>query len=513
MSIQNNIKVIIVTLTAFVLFTVAGPGAVGKSENTINDLGHFQIDSNDFTDNYNYQVNGIIDRNSKSRKTTKKYPVKKGQVFFYTLRTYETSYMVIAFDKDNHLVVESSIVGNKDHFLRSGYYTVPDGVAYLSFSYSTDYNTGDYVEVKEVEPKKSQLKTLKSVFKSTLSIPQNDFVGFPTSFVKNGIIYVIYMRSASHNVVPGRNFFPVYKYSTDCGLTWSEEIMLELPQSDSPGLYRDYIPYVKNVNGKIHAVFNIRVSNSKSSVIRRVAYAKLQVRGAKIKVGELKFFPNSKVDGTLAFCGSDQQAVNKSSSLNCGGEFVVEGNTMYIPIYTPQGTIICGWNMAKPISETSFIKLISIASDSNNEYTEAAITKFGCNWLLTLRNERHKSPLYISRDGLNTVSLLREMPFELNNPYFKRLNNDYAILIARARDCGKHGYLAVLNKEGELEYESFYEDEPLELSDCCSGEIEILNNKIYIFYYASASGEKNGIKQVVIDLDELVCLRRMKFSQ
>ena len=157
--------------------------------------------------------------------------------------------------------------------------------------------------------------------------------------------------------------------------------------------------------------------------------------------------------------------------------------------------------MKQKISEKSFVLKTSINNDTVNQFTEAAFVKLNNSWLLTLRNERHKSPLFILNNDFKTVSYLGDMPFELNNPMFKQLDDEYAILMGRARDCGRHGYLAVLNREGKRVKEAFYEEEPMELSDCCSGSMEIINDKLYIFYYAAASGELDGIKQAVIYLN------------
>ena len=463
----------------------------------------FYLDSTSFVFRINYQIDGRVDENSKSRKTTRKYSVKRGQIFYYTLRTYASSYMIVAFDKNNRIISEASVAGNNDAFLRTDYYTVPQGVSYLAFSYSTDYKTAEYVEVKQVDSNKSLINSLNDEAKTTISVPNEDFVGFPNSFVKDGIIYVIYKRTASHNVFPGKNFFPVYKYSKDEGKTWSKEKRIKLPLSESRELYREYLPYVKNVNGNIHTVFNISVSNKKNGIIRRTAYAKIKVSRSRIRVKELQFFPNSKMDGSLVFCDSDQMAIDKASSLMCGGGFVIDDGIMYVPIYTPLGTSICTWDMSKPITSASFKKRVTIGSDVVNKFTEAAIVKINNRWLMALRNEHHKSPLYVSRDNFNTISYLNDLPYELNNPEFKVLNNGKAVLMARARDCGKHGYLAVINENGDRLVESFYEDEPMELSDCCSGTMEIVGDKLHIFYYASASGERNGIFHKIIDINQL----------
>ena len=463
-----------------------------------------KIKSADFETNNNYQVNGRLDKDSKSRKTTHLYSVEEGQKFYYTLRTYESSYMIIAFDKGGKILPSASVAGNNDAFLRSGYYTVPKGVSYLAFSYSTDYNTAYYVEVREVETEESTLQISRQIVKSKISEPGNDFVGFPTSFVKDGVIFVVYKRTKSHGVTPGKNYSPVYKFSTDGGLTWSKEKSMKMPQSDSKGLYREYLPYIRFVDGKIYAVFNISVSNAKTGLIRRTAFAELSVKGKRIRVGKLQFFPNSLMNGSLAFCKSDQEAVDRASSLMCGGNFAVECNTMYVPIYTPLGTSICEWDMTKPISESSFVKKVSLNSDVGNELTEAAIVKVKKGWLMVLRNEHHKSPMYIASDDFNTVSYAGEMPFEFNNPEFKPISEDCAILVARARNSGKHGYIAVLNGEGKIIRESFYDEEPMELSDCCSGSVEIIDGKIHVFYYAAASGNLNGIKQAVFNQELLL---------
>lgn len=463
----------------------------------------FFIDSTAFVYTINYQIDGRVDLNSNSRKTTQRYPVKRGQVFYYTLRTHASSYMIIAFDKNNRIIRDASVSGNNDAFLRTDYYTVPQGVSYISFSYSTDYKTAEYVEVKQINSSTCLIKSIGDTTKTTISVHNKDFVGFPNSFVKNGIIYVIYKRTTSHNVFPGKNFFPVYKYSKDGGKTWSKEKRIKLPLSESRILYREYLPYVKNVNGTTHAVFNICVSNNKTGIIKRTAYATLKVSRSRIKVQELQFFPNSKMDGSLIFCNSDQMAIEKSSSLVCGGGFVIKDGIMYVPIYTPLGTSVCTWDMSKPISAVSFKKKVTIDSEEENEFTEAAIVKINNRWLMALRNEHHKSPLYVSKDNFNTISYLGDMPYELNNPEFREMNDGKAVLMARARDCGKHGYLAVLNENGDRLVESFYEDEPMELSDCCSGTMEIVGDKLYIFYYASASGERNGIFHKIIDINQL----------
>ena len=461
----------------------------------------YRLKSKDFKTTNNYQSNNRIDRNSKSRNTTELVPVRPGQKFFYTLRTYESSYMIIAFDKNKRIVQNACVTGNNDPYLRSGYYTVQQGVSYLAFSYSNDRQTDYYAEVKEVAEDEEVLSLSNEIEKTTISLPDGDFIGFPTSFVKNGIIYVIYKRTASHGVVPGHYYFPVYKTSSDNGKTWSEEKRINLPLSDSPWLFREYLPYVKNVNGRIYAVFNISVSDSKSSRIRRTAYARLYTSNSKIRVGKLSFLPNIKADGSLVFCTSDQDAINRASSFMIGGDFVVEGEKMFIPVYTPKGMAMCEWNMKQKISEKSFVLKTSINNDTVNQFTEAAFVKLNNSWLLTLRNERHKSPLFILNNDFKTVSYLGDMPFELNNPMFKQLDDEYAILMGRARDCGRHGYLAVLNREGKRVKEAFYEEEPMELSDCCSGSMEIINDKLYIFYYAAASGELDGIKQAVIYLN------------
>ena len=190
---MNRSFIVAVTL---LFFAIAAQNARGGNlslyANAIDSSVHdnkqketvFYLDSTAFVFRTNYQIDGRVDENSKSRKTTKKYSVKRGQIFYYTLRTYASSYMIIAFDKNNKIVRDASVAGNNDPFLRTDYYIVPQGVSYIAFSYSTDYKTAEYIEIKQVDSNKGLIKSLNDVAKTTISVPNEDFVGFPNSFVK-----------------------------------------------------------------------------------------------------------------------------------------------------------------------------------------------------------------------------------------------------------------------------------------------------------------------------------------
>lgn len=106
-----------------------------------------------------------------------------------------------------------------------------------------------------------QFRNIRSVRLAT-----GQFAGFPTSVINNNVLYCFYYQAATHASTPGIQENIYYKYSSDKGITWSEEKEWVLPSSDSNGTYRSYrtayvVPFGSNL------LFGIFCTTTTSSAI------------------------------------------------------------------------------------------------------------------------------------------------------------------------------------------------------------------------------------------------------
>lgn len=478
------------------------------SDRRVSNNPSFNIQSSDFKFDIDYKANGDICHEATYRKTTGLYHVDKGEIIEYTLRTYESSLMIIAFDGDRHVIKEKSIAGHNSINLITDIYVVPDGVKYIAFSVANDYSTVDYACAKytDVETKTITDDFVKKIHEVEITYDDEAFIGFPTSFISEDRIFTIYRHTIGHSTKAGEHHNLFYRSSKD-GIHWSNEKELELPKSDSEGLFRDYRnAFVVNDGSILQLYLQIAVSDSEKVRLYRAMYAELEVQGETLTYTNDVMLPTWVYD-TLSFDLSDLQSIEQGTkSTIIGGRPCKCNGIIYIPSYYSYDGDICSyifkWNQTGSLNSSSFYK----CNVELSGYSESSIVPTTKGFMWVLRGENGNfTPTYFTKDNFNTVTLLDNTEKLMCNIELQIINDSIVLMCGRQMNSGKCGYLGILNDNGDILCDSHYTLREMYNQDSASCSIEIDDNKIYIIYYY-CNGERYGIACSIISPKDILSL-------
>lgn len=473
----------------------------GGSESNGSDLF---VKASDFVNNIDYRLDGSVIQEVSYRRTTDLFCVKSGTVIQYTLRTYESSFMVVAFDENKHVIVEKSVAGCNSINLVTDTYVVPDGVHYLAFSVANDYNTLNYANAWSVG-NTSKIDPFDGCF-NDIDIMHDDkfFMGFPATFIFKDRIFVIYRHTLGHSTIAGAHHNLFYMSSKD-GIHWSKEKELILPHSDSRGLFRDYRnAFVINDGSTLHMFSQIALSTAKGIKIYRAMYSKLKVEGKFVSSIYNVMLP-TWVNDSLVYELTDVQSIQKGTrSTIIGGKPCVLDDDIYLPSYYTENGRTCAyifkWNFGHKIDGVHWRK----CEAELNGYSESAIVHTDNGWIWTLRGENGNfSSTCKTMDNFHTVSIMESSNKMLCNIDMCKVNGDIILVGGRQMNSGKCAYLGILNGNGRTICDSHYSMREMYNQDSASCSIETDDNNVYVIYYY-CNDKRHGIACATISKDHIL---------
>lgn len=236
----------------------------------------------------------------------------------------------------------------------------------------------------------SQFDTLKNV-----NAVDGSFIGFPTSVIYNNLLYCFYYKANTHESTPGIQENIYYKYSSDKGITWSEEKEWVLPSSDSNGTYRSYrtayvVPFGSNL------LFGIFCTTTTSSAIggsfTLVCEATISEAHDITILNQIKT-PIVGASGSLVCNYTDATITN---SMIIGGNIIQVGSNYLIACYTSNRNNYV-FSFDGNFTDNTHITQLDVISSEQFDYTEHAFIKFSdTNFYIAFREDarRENTPIF-----------------------------------------------------------------------------------------------------------------------
>lgn len=332
----------------------------------------------------------------------------------------------------------------------------------------------------------SQFDTLKNV-----NAVDGSFIGFPTSVIYNNLLYCFYYKANTHESTPGIQENIYYKYSSDKGITWSEEKEWVLPSSDSNGTYRSYrtayvVPFGSNL------LFGIFCTTTTSSAIggsfTLVCEATISEAHDITILNQIKT-PIVGASGSLVYNYTDATITN---SMIIGGNIIQVGSNYLIACYTSNRNNYV-FSFDGNFTDNTHITQLDVISSEQFDYTEHAFIKFSdTNFYIAFREDarRENTPIF----KYNTSTSKFELFTYIDNVAYDGLDaiilDDNTAMIA-GRDARNHftpTRFALMNS---------------------SGKVFISNAK----YYGDVLGRDCGYCSLQIREDTLINIFYLKRSQ
>lgn len=236
----------------------------------------------------------------------------------------------------------------------------------------------------------SQFDTLKNV-----NAVDGSFIGFPTSVIYNNLLYCFYYKANTHESTPGIQENIYYKYSSDKGITWSEEKEWVLPSSDSNGTYRSYrtayvVPFGSNL------LFGIFCTTTTSSAIggsfTLVCEATISEAHDITILNQIKT-PIVGASGSLVYNYTDATITN---SMIIGGNIIQVGSNYLMACYTSNRNNYV-FSFDGNFTDNTHITQLDVISSEQFDYTEHAFIKFSdANFYIAFREDarRENTPIF-----------------------------------------------------------------------------------------------------------------------
>lgn len=236
----------------------------------------------------------------------------------------------------------------------------------------------------------SQFDTLKNV-----NAVDGSFIGFPTSVIYNNLLYCFYYKANTHESTPGIQENIYYKYSSDKGITWSEEKEWVLPSSDSNGTYRSYrtayvVPFGSNL------LFGIFCTTTTSSAIggsfTLVCEATISEAHDITILNQIKT-PIVGASGSLVYNYTDATITN---SMIIGGNIIQVGSNYLMACYTSNRNNYV-FSFDGNFTDNTHITQLDVISSEQFDYTEHAFIKFSdTNFYIAFREDarRENTPIF-----------------------------------------------------------------------------------------------------------------------
>ena len=236
----------------------------------------------------------------------------------------------------------------------------------------------------------SQFDTLKNV-----NAVDGSFIGFPTSVIYNNLLYCFYYKANTHESTPGIQENIYYKYSSDKGITWSEEKEWVLPSSDSNGTYRSYrtayvVPFGSNL------LFGIFCTTTTSSAIggsfTLVCEATISEAHDITILNQIKT-PIVGASGSLVYSYTDATITN---SMIIGGNIIQVGSNYLMACYTSNRNNYV-FSFDGNFTDNTHITQLDVISSEQFDYTEHAFIKFSdTNFYIAFREDarRENTPIF-----------------------------------------------------------------------------------------------------------------------
>lgn len=236
----------------------------------------------------------------------------------------------------------------------------------------------------------SQFDTLKNV-----NAVDGSFIGFPTSVIYNNLLYCFYYKANTHESTPGIQENIYYKYSSDKGITWSEEKEWVLPSSDSNGTYRSYrtayvVPFGSNL------LFGIFCTTTTSSAIggsfTLVCEATISEAHDITILNQIKT-PIIGASGSLVYNYTDATITN---SMIIGGNIIQVGSNYLMACYTSNRNNYV-FSFDGNFTDNTHITQLDVISSEQFDYTEHAFIKFSdTNFYIAFREDarRENTPIF-----------------------------------------------------------------------------------------------------------------------
>lgn len=311
----------------------------------------------------------------------------------------------------------------------------------------------------------SQFDTLKNV-----NAVDGSFIGFPTSVIYNNLLYCFYYKANTHESTPGIQENIYYKYSSDKGITWSEEKEWVLPSSDSNGTYRSYrttyvVPFGSNL------LFGIFCTTTTSSAIggsfTLVCEATISEAHDITILNQIKT-PIVGASGSLVYNYTDATITN---SMIIGGNIIQVGSNYLMACYTSNRNNYV-FSFDGNFTDNTHITQLDVISSEQFDYTEHAFIKFSdTNFYIAFREDarRENTPIFkydtstskfelftyidnVAYDGLDAIILDdntamiagRDARNQFTPTRFALMNSSGKVFISNAkyygdvlgRDCG-----------------------------------------------------------------------------
>lgn len=236
----------------------------------------------------------------------------------------------------------------------------------------------------------SQFDTLKNV-----NAVDGSFIGFPTSVIYNNLLYCFYYKANTHESTPGIQENIYYKYSSDKGITWSEEKEWVLPSSDSNGTYRSYrtayvVPFGSNL------LFGIFCTTTTSSAVggsfTLVCEATISEAHDITILNQIKT-PIVGASGSLVYNYTDATITN---SMIIGGNIIQVGSNYLVACYTSNRNNYV-FSFDGNFTDNTHITQLDVISSEQFDYTEHAFIKFSdTNFYIAFREDarRENTPIF-----------------------------------------------------------------------------------------------------------------------
>lgn len=331
----------------------------------------------------------------------------------------------------------------------------------------------------------SQFDTIKNV-----NAVDGSFIGFPTSVIYNNLLYCFYYKANTHESTPGIQENIYYKYSSDKGITWSEEKEWALPASDSNGTYRSYrtayvVPFGSNL------LFGIFCTTTTSSAIggsfTLVCEATISEAHDITILNQIKT-PIVGTSGSLVYNYTDATITN---SMIIGGNIIQVGSNYLMACYTSNRNNYI-FSFDGNFTDNTHITQLDVISSEQFDYTEHAFIKFSdTNFYIAFREDarRENTPIF----KYNTSTSKFELFTYIDNVAYDGLDaiilDDNTAMIAGrdARNYFTPTRFALMNSSGKVFISNAkYYGEVLG-RDCGYCSLQIIEDTLINIFYLKRS--------------------------
>lgn len=331
----------------------------------------------------------------------------------------------------------------------------------------------------------SQFDTLKNV-----NAVDGSFIGFPTSVIYNNLLYCFYYKANTHESTPGIQENIYYKYSSDKGITWSEEKEWVLPSSDSNGTYRSYrtayvVPFGSNL------LFGIFCTTTTSSAIggsfTLVCEATISEAHDITILNQIKT-PIVGASGSLVYNYTDATITN---SMIIGGNIIQVGSNYLMACYTSNRNNYV-FSFDGNFTDNTHITQLDVISSEQFDYTEHAFIKFSdANFYIAFREDARRENTPIFKYDTSTSKF--ELFTYIDNAAYDGLDaiilDDNTAMIAGrdARNYFTPTRFALMNSSGKvfISNAKYYED--VLGRDCGYCSLQIIEDTLINIFYLKRS--------------------------